>query len=199
MAHKMKEVEMGDDDVHVRLAVPGDAEALIAILNPIIAARAYTVLDGLLTLDDEDAYISGFPERGVFVVAESVRRGLLAMQTVEPFADYTRALRHVGVVGTFVALDARRQRLGALLFSASLPLAIAQGFHKLLTYVRADNASALAFYRAQGFRIVGTARDQARIDGVFIDEVIIERALGVEGVPVDDSVGLHDVEAASRE
>ncbi len=172
---RVREVELGD--VRVRRVELGDAAALVAILNPIIAARTYTVLDEPLTVAAEAEYVRGFPARGVFVVAESRRDGVVAMQSIEPFADYTAALRHVGVVGTFVALEARRRGLGGLLCAASVPLARAKGYRKVFTYVRADNPAALTFYAGQGFSIVGTATAHALIDGVFVDEVIIEREL----------------------
>ena len=165
------------DEALVREVRLDDAEALVAILNPIIAARTYTVLDEPLSVAAEADYIRGFPARGVFVVAESRSAGVVAMQSIELFADYTAALQHVGVIGTFVALQARRCGLGSLLCAASVPLARAKGLRKLLTYVRADNPAALAFYAGQGFRVVGTAVAQAQIDGVFLDEVIIERQL----------------------
>jgi len=43
--------------------------------------------------------------------------------------------------------------------------------------VRADNQAALAAYLRRGFRIVGTAGRHAKIDGRYIDEIIIERQL----------------------
>jgi RimJ/RimL family protein N-acetyltransferase len=46
--------------------------------------------------------------------------------------------------------------------------------------VRADNAAALATYRAHGFEVIGTARRHAKIDGRYIDEILIEKALGAE-------------------
>ena len=55
--------------------------------------------------------------------------------------------------------------------------ALAKGYEKFLTFVRADNADGLAAYRARGFEIVGTARRHARIDGQYVDEILIEKAL----------------------
>jgi RimJ/RimL family protein N-acetyltransferase len=43
--------------------------------------------------------------------------------------------------------------------------------------VRGDNPAALTAYMKSGFRIVGTAQRQARIDGRYIDEIMIERFL----------------------
>ena len=39
------------------------------------------------------------------------------------------------------------------------------------------NPAALACYLDQGFRIVGTAEGQAKLNGKYVDEVIIERFL----------------------
>ena len=48
---------------------------------------------------------------------------------------------------------------------------------RTLSLVRADNDAALKTYLAQGFQIVGTAKRQARIDGRYIDEIMIEKFL----------------------
>jgi L-amino acid N-acyltransferase YncA len=58
-----------------------------------------------------------------------------------------------------------------------LSAAKAKGYEKLLTFVRADNPDALATYVAHGFRVIGTAVRHARLDGRYIDEILIERAL----------------------
>lgn len=43
--------------------------------------------------------------------------------------------------------------------------------------MRADNAAALAAYLKQGFRIVGTAFRHAKINGHYVDEILIEKLL----------------------
>jgi RimJ/RimL family protein N-acetyltransferase len=42
---------------------------------------------------------------------------------------------------------------------------------------RLDSSAALAAYLAQGFTVIGTARNHAKIDNRYADEVLIERAL----------------------
>ena len=153
-----------------------DAPGLLAVLNPIIEARCYTVLDTPFTLEEERAFVASFPARGVFHVAERAGE-IVGFQSVEPFADYTRAFDHVGVIGTFVRLDARRQGVGRELFRATLNAARESGYEKLSTFIRADNSAALAAYGGQGFRRIGVAARHAKIDGVYIDEVLVERAL----------------------
>ena len=165
-------------DVQIRRATPDDAMGIVEVLNPIIAARIYTVFDTPFSVDDERRYIAGFPARGVFHVAVNADDGsIVGFQNMEPIAAYTRGFDHVASMGTFVDLRCRRQGIASRLFDASFAAARQSGFEKAFTFVRADNPSALATYLRHGFEPIGLARRQARIDGRYIDEVLIERFL----------------------
>ena|SRR5688572_1791638 len=160
----------------VRIA---DAEEILAILNPIIAARCYTALDTPFTVEQQREFIRTFPARGIFLAAvDATSNRIVGFQDVSPFADFTHAFDHVGVIGTFVYLELRRQGIARRLFAATFEAARLKGYEKFFTYVRADNEAGLKTYLGQGFRIVGRADRQAKIDGRYIDEVIIEKAIG---------------------
>ena len=163
-------------ELRIRDVAPTDAAAICAVINPIIDARVYTVFDEPFTVDGERRYIEQFPARGVWKVAEAAGP-IVGFQVLEPSATYTRALDHVGSLGTYVALTARRQGVARALFAATLETARTKGYEKLFTFVRADNPAALSTYRAHGFEVIGTARRHARIDGRYVDEVLIERQL----------------------
>lgn len=163
-------------ELSIRDVRPDDAEAIVNILNPIIQAREFTAFDTPFTVEFERGYILNFPERGVFQVA--VRQPdlkVVGFQSMEPFASYTHAFDHVGVLGTYVAAAFRWQGVAKRLFVATFEAAVQKGYEKIFTFVRADNQGALQAYLGQGFRIVGTAERQARIDGRYIDEIIIEK------------------------
>lgn len=163
--------------IETRDARPDDAEAIVAILNPIIAARVYTVFDTQFTADAEREFIRTFPARGICHVAVTGPDGVIGFQSLAPFADYTHAFDHVGVLGTFVDLERRRQGIATRLFAATFQAAVQKGYEKIFTFVRADNDSALQTYLRQGFRTIGTACRQAKIDGRYVDEIIIEKLL----------------------
>lgn len=155
-----------------------DAEGIAAILNPIIAAGCYTALDTPVTIEQEREFIRSFPQRGVFLAAvDTTTTRIVGFQDVSPFADFTHAFDHVGIIGTYVELQRRRQGIAAQLFGATFQAAHAKGYEKFFSYVRADNDAALQTYLRHGFRIVGIAERQAKIDGRYIDEVFIERPL----------------------
>jgi len=164
--------------IDVRDACVDDAEGIVAVLNPIIEARIYTVLDRPVTADEERAFIRQFPARGIFHVAIGKSDGtVVGFQSLEPFASYTHAFDHVGVLGTFVDLRRRQLGIATRLFEATLAAAVRKGYEKIFTFVRSDNTAALAAYRAQGFRTIGTAQKHAKIDGRYVDEIMIEKLL----------------------
>lgn len=162
----------------IRDVRPDDAGAIVGILNPIVEAGVYTAFDTPLTVEAERGYILSFPRRGVFHVA--VRRQdqkVVGFQSMEPFATFTHAFDHVGVIATYVDLSHRRRGVARRLFAATFEAARRKGYEKVFTYVRADNLAALACYLSQGFRVVGTAQRQAKVNGEYVDEIIIERPL----------------------
>lgn len=167
-----------DPRIVIRAARPDDAEAIASILNRAIETRLFSALDTPFSVEAERRFIESFPARGVFLVA--VRQPddrVVGFQNVEPFASYTHAFEHVGVIGTYVDLDCRREGIGRQLFSAMATAAARAGYRKLFTYIRVDNPVALAAYQQQGFTIVGIARAHAHIDGRDIDEIIVEKML----------------------
>jgi L-amino acid N-acyltransferase YncA len=162
----------------VRNARPDDAAAILRIINPIIVAGQHTVFDRPFTEEGERRYIAELPARGIFHLAvglaDNVVRGF---QSMEPFASYTGAFDHVGVLGTYVDASYRRRGVARALFAATFEAARGKGYEKLFTYIRKDNPDALATYCSQGFRVVGVAENQAKVHGRYIDEVIVERFL----------------------
>jgi L-amino acid N-acyltransferase YncA len=177
----VKRAQDREMDLIVREVQPDDAAAVVAILNPIIATGLHTVFDTPFSVEAERAYIESLPERGVFLVAidKSRQQGeeIVGFQSMEPFAAYTRAFDHVGVLGTYVSLHHRRQGVSRALFEQTFQEARLKGYEKIFTFVRADNLAALAAYLAQGFTTIGTARGQAKVHGLYVDEILIEKFL----------------------
>ena len=163
-------------DLTVRDVEPDDAEGIVRVLNPIIESRRYTVLDTPVNVETERDYIIDFSERGVWKVAvRQPDQTIVGFQVLEPYASYTHAFDHVGILGTYVDLDLRRQGIARQLFAATFDAARDKGYEKIFTFVRADNSAALQTYLGQGFVVIGNAKRQAKIDGQYIDEILIEK------------------------
>jgi L-amino acid N-acyltransferase YncA len=165
-------------DLKVREACPEDAAEIVRILNPIIEAGTFTALDTPFTVEAERLFLSSFPPRGIFHVAEDRADGrLVGFQDVSPFADYTHAFDHVGVIGTFIDLSLRRRGIARILFQATFEAARLKGYEKFFTFIRADNPAALATYQRHGFEVIGTAKRQAKVKQGYVDEILVEAFL----------------------
>ena len=163
-------------ELSVRDVEPADAVGLVRVLNPIIESRRYTVLDTPVNVETERDYIIDFSERGVWKVAvRQPDQTIVGFQVLEPYASYTHAFDHVGILGTYVDLDLRRRGIASRLFAATFDAARDKGYEKIFTFVRADNPAALQTYLGQGFLVIGNAKRQAKIDGQYIDEILIEK------------------------
>jgi L-amino acid N-acyltransferase YncA len=164
-------------DFTIRAVQESDAPAISEMLNAIIATGKYTILEGPFTPQAELEFIQSFPESGVFLVAEREDGKILGLQDVSPTSSWSNAMRHLGDIATFIAMDAQGQGVGRELAHATFAAARAKGFEKLIATIRGDNPRAIGFYVSQGFKIVGTMRRHAIVNGQYIDEVITEKML----------------------
>jgi L-amino acid N-acyltransferase YncA len=165
-------------ELWIREATPEDAAGIVAVFNPIIEARSFTLFDTPFSVEAERSYIEGLTARDIFHVAVRASDGVIVgFQSMSPFATYTRALDHVGVSGTYVDLGSRRQGIASALFPVTFEAARRKRYEKLFTYILADNSPALATYQKHGFRIVGKADRHAKLYGRYVDVIVVERLL----------------------
>lgn len=167
-------------DLQIRRATMNDARTVVDLINSIVQEGELTSIYPVLTVAQEEAFIAGLGPRSVIYLAES-NDALLGMQAIEPFAPYTRAMDHVGVVATFVYRDHRGHGIGSQLLEHTLRFARQQGYEKLIAYVRASNSGGQAFYRARGFLPKMVLERQVKIDGRYDDEVWMELFVPAEG------------------
>ncbi len=160
----------------IRPATPDDAEAIAAVWRAIVAEGGQTVVDRPFTPAQERAYLEQLPPRARVTVA--VVGGIVAgFQSLDLYATYTRAMDHVGVLGTFVLAPLRCRGIGRDLSRATFDHARQAGFAKLVINVRADNPGSQAFYASLGFRPCGRLARQAFIEGRYVDELLFEMFL----------------------
>ncbi len=170
-------------DVTIRRATVSDAQGVVDVINSIIEEGGLTSLYPALTVEQEEAFIEGLGPRSAMLVAE-VGGEILGVQTVEPFAPFTRAMDHVAVMGTYVYRNFRRQGVGAQLFARTIQFVRQQGFEKIVIYVRVGNSVAQAFYRRMGFVPKMMLERQVKINGRYDDEVWMELFVPMEAEAV---------------
>jgi dephospho-CoA kinase len=160
----------------MRPGLLADAEGIAAVLNAVVHERDRSVIDRTFTPAQERSFLRRLPARSRLTVAE-VGNVVAGFQVLEPYALYTGAMNHVATVGTYVAAAVRGAGLGRRMTGETFEQARAAGFSKIVVQVRADNAGALAFYDALGFRACGRLACQARLEGSDVDILLFEKFL----------------------
>lgn len=141
-----------------RSARPADVEAIAAIESAWPTAAGWTKAQFAEEL--------GNPAARVIVIEES--------GAVAAYAIFRAVAEEAQILDVAVAPARTRRGLGRLLVEDALARAAAAGLKKATLEVRADNAGALALYRAAGFSVVG--RRPNFYNGVC-DAVLMDRDL----------------------
>jgi L-amino acid N-acyltransferase YncA len=159
----------------VRPAAISDASAIAAIYNQGIADRSSTFESEPRTAEERAEWLAA---RGVglpVLVAElgGAVVGWAAVSAYSPRGCY----RGIGEASVYVDRDCRGQGVGRALLGAIVVEAEARGFWKLIGRVFASNQASLTLCRRCGFREVGTHERHAKLDGRWIDVVVVERLI----------------------
>ena len=121
---------------------------------------------------DAKRYNEALKQFETVVALDPQQDRVLGLQDVIPHPAPASA--HIGEISTFVALSNHRGGIGRRMCQASFADAHSRGYVKLMASIRADNSSAIAFYEAQGFQVIGTSRGHARVGDRYIDAVFAE-------------------------
>ena len=160
----------------IRRATADDAEAISAVWEVVCAERVYTAVNRPFTPQQERDYVASLSDREGIFLAE-VDGHTVGFQSLDLWARYTDAFDHVGVMGTIILPEWRRKGIGRYLAENMLDFARANGYEKIVIYVRAGNMGAQVFYRSLGFVPKGVLARQVKIDGQYEDEVFMELSL----------------------
>ena len=112
------------------------------------------------------------PDDVLVAVVDGVVAGYVALGPVLPLA----ANRHVlELKGLAVDPGQRRRGIGASLVRAAVEAASARGARRLRLRVLAPNQAARALYEACGFEVEGVLREEFRLEGRYVDDVLMAR------------------------
>jgi L-amino acid N-acyltransferase YncA len=130
----------------VRPARNGDADAISAILNRIIAIGGTTAHQS--AFDPASAQAHYIEEPLVVFVAEDDDGRVLGFQALHPHSDLPAGWADIA---TFVDPNLQQGGIGAALFARTTDAARAVGLQALNATIRADNRLGLRYYSKCGF------------------------------------------------
>jgi L-amino acid N-acyltransferase YncA len=158
--------------LRTRAAVPEDAEAIARIYNEGIEDRVATFETRPRSAEDVGGWFDGVHP---IVVAEDGGRVLAFAST----STYRPRECYAGIAefSVYVAREARGRGAGRAAMEALIAASERAGFWKLVSRVFPQNTASLRLLKSVGFREVGRYEKHAKLDGAWLDVVIVERLL----------------------
>lgn len=162
-------------DVAVRDAEPTDADAIALIYNHGIEDRQATLETETRSAAERRRWLAARGPRHPVIVGEVDGR-VVGWGSLNPF-NPRPAYDHVADFSVYVGRDWRGRGVGRRLLETLIARGRELGYHKLVLAAFPFNAAGIALYRRLGFVEVGVYREQGRLDGQWVDVVVMERLL----------------------
>ena len=162
-------------DVSVRAATPDDAAVICTIYNQGIEDRVATLETELRTPEERRQWMAGRGPRHPVVVAVTDEQvvGWGSLNSFNPRPAYD----HVVDLSVYVERGWRGRGVGRVLLLHLLARARTLGYHKMVLATFPYNEAGVALYQKMGFTPVGVYHEQGRLDGHWVDVLIMERML----------------------
>ena len=162
-------------EIEVRPATPGDAGAICLIYNQEIEDRVATLETDLRTPDERRQWLAGRGPRHPVIVAEA-RGDVVGWGSLNVFSP-RKAYDSVADFSIYIERGWRGKGVGSRLLERLIELARELGYHKLVLSAFPWNTGGMALYQKLGFRTVGIYKEQGRLDGKWVDTIILEKVL----------------------
>jgi phosphinothricin acetyltransferase len=159
----------------IRPATVADAAALCRIYNQGIQDRVATLETEERTPEERAQWLEARGPRHPVLVAESDGAvvGWASLNVFNP----RRAYEHVADLSLYVEREWRGRGVGRRLLDALVARARELGYHKLVLAAFPWNEAGMRAYQRAGFRAVGIYREQGRLDGRWVDTIVMEKIL----------------------
>ena len=162
-------------EISIRPATLEDAPAICLVYNQGIEDRIATLEIELRTPEERRQWLADREPRHPVIVAEAAG-ALVGWGSLNPF-NLRRAYDFVADFSIYVERGWRGKGVGSLLLSRLIELARDLGYHKLVLSAFPWNEGGMALYREFGFRTVGVYKEQGKLDGRWVDTIIMEKLL----------------------
>jgi phosphinothricin acetyltransferase len=162
--------------VQIRPAEASDAEALMAIYNPVVETSTATFDLVPRTLEQQLDWLADRSGARIVLVAEDDDGAVAGYAAISPYRE--RAAYATTVEDSvYVHPDHQGRGVGRLLLEAMVETARAHGFHAMMARIVADHEASIALHSVCGFEVVGHEREVGRKFGRWLDVTLMERLL----------------------
>ena len=161
--------------VSVRLARPGDAEAIRSIYNLEVTESTVTFDLVPRTLADQQAWLAEHDGVHPAVVAE-MDGEVVGFGSLGPYRSRPAYATTVED-SVYVHHDHRGEGVGKLVLAELVRLAGVHGFHSVMARIVGGHEASIALHTGCGFELVGVEREVGRKFGKWLDVALMQRLL----------------------
>jgi len=161
--------------MNIRLATEADAEAICCIYNQGIEDRLATLETELRTPDERRRWLASRGPRHPVIVAET-NGSITGWGSLNVF-NARPAYRFVADFSVYVERQWRGKGVGRVVLTRLIELGREHNYHKLVLSAFPFNPGGMALYEKMGFRTVGIYKEQGRLDGRWVDTIVMEKLL----------------------
>jgi L-amino acid N-acyltransferase YncA len=161
------------NELAIRRAVRGDAQAICAIYNAAILERTSTFeIEPRSATDFESKIDDGrFP-----LLVSDGEKGIIGWAGLASYSA-RHCYAGIGECSVYVAAPARGHGVGTALTERLAAVAMQSGFHKIIAKLFTDNRASIRLVKRCGFQTVGVHRRHGQLDGAWRDVLLVERLL----------------------
>ena len=165
-------------NILIRNARTSDVEDIVELLNRIIEKGDDTVWDMPCTVEFERQWMEDLRPGSLYNVAQRMDDSkIVGIHMLSPMLRYYRATAHNANMWLLIDLDERGKGIGSFLAKATFEEAKNKGYERVYIQLREDNLNSISFAFKLGFRIIGTAENQAKCYSKYLNLVILEKSL----------------------
>ena len=166
------------ENILIRNASTSDVEDIVRLLNRIIEQGTDTVWDLPCTVEFERQWMENLRPRSLLNVAQKKDDLKIAgIHMLSPMLRYYQSISHIANMWLLIDIDERKKGIGYFLADSTFKEARSKGYERVHIQLREDNLDSLMFALKLGFRIIGTAENQAKCYSKYLNMVILEKSL----------------------
>ena len=163
-------------DTTIRLAEPGDAEAIRTIYNVEVAETTVTFDMVPRTLEQQEEWLREHSGGHPAIVAVDADGAVVGFGSLSPYKErpaYSPTVED----SVYVDRDLRGAGIGQALLAELVRLAESYGYHSIVARIVGGHDASISLHDAQGFELVGVEREVGRKLGRWLDVAVMQRML----------------------
>jgi L-amino acid N-acyltransferase YncA len=164
-----------NNEFRTRLASINDLESILYIYNQGIEDRIATLEEDQKDIEYMTDWFNNHNGRFVVIIIEH-NDVIVGWASLNPYSNRS-AYAGVADLSIYIKRDYRGKGIGSLLIKEIECTARMNQFHKIVLFTFAFNNLGQGLYRKNGYKEVGVFKNQGKLDGVFVDVMIMEKLL----------------------